>query len=127
MLKEYKLDLHIHTCLSPCADLPMLPSGIIGHAKLRNLDGIGICDHNSAENVTAVMNAGKREGVTVFGGMEITSSEEVHVLSYFEDENALYEMQNIVYENLPGENDENYFGEQLVADEFDVFIRDALE
>ncbi|MFC1650456.1 PHP domain-containing protein [Candidatus Latescibacterota bacterium] len=122
MLKEFRLDLHIHTCLSPCADLQMLPSEITKYAEMRNLDGIGICDHNSAENVPAVIKAGKREGLKVFGGMEITSSEEVHILCYFNDEKALMEMQNVVYDNLSGENDENYFGEQLVVDEFDTVL-----
>ena len=29
MLKEYKLDLHIHTCLSPCGDAGMIPEAIV--------------------------------------------------------------------------------------------------
>jgi PHP family Zn ribbon phosphoesterase len=122
MLKEFKMDLHIHTCLSPCADLEMLPTAIIKRAKERNLDEVGICDHNSAENVMAVRKAGEREGVQVLGGMEIASSEEVHVLAFFDDDRALSEMQNIVYENLSGENNEGYFGEQLIVDEQDRIV-----
>jgi PHP family Zn ribbon phosphoesterase len=118
-MKEYKMDLHIHTCLSPCAESEMLPTAIIKQAKEKNLDVVGICDHNSAENVSAVRKAGEREGVQVLGGMEISSSEEVHILVFFDDDDALLEMQNIVYENLPGENNENYFGEQLIVGEND--------
>ena len=118
-MKEYKMDLHIHTCLSPCAQPDMLPTAIIKRTKEENLDAIGICDHNSAENVSAVRKAGEREGVRVLGGMEICSSEEVHILTFFEDDDALFEMQNIVYENLSGENDEGYLGEQLIVDEDD--------
>jgi hypothetical protein len=118
-MKEYKMDLHIHTCLSPCAQDEMLPSDIIESAKNRGLDAVGICDHNSAENVFAVRKAGARQGVQVLGGMEICSSEEVHILAFFGDDNALLEMQNIVYENLPGKNDEKYFGTQLLTDEED--------
>ena len=113
------MDLHIHTCLSPCAQDEMLPSAIIEVAKNRGLDAIGICDHNSAENVFAVRKAGAREGVRVLGGMEICSSEEVHILAFFRDDDTLLEMQNIVYENLPGQNDESYFGPQTLADEND--------
>jgi PHP family Zn ribbon phosphoesterase len=122
MLKEFKMDLHIHTCLSPCAQSDMLPTAITKQAKHKNLDVIGVCDHNSAENVSAVRKAGEREGVQVLGGMEISSSEEVHVLAFFDDDDALLEMQNIVYENLSGENDEHYFGEQLIVDEQDRIV-----
>ena len=122
MKMQFKVDLHIHTCLSPCADLTMLPTAIIEQAKRQNLDGIGICDHNSAENVSAVKKAGEREGVQVLGGIEITSREEVHIMGFFDDNTHLQEMQKIVYENLSGENDENAFGEQIVADEYDRVI-----
>jgi PHP family Zn ribbon phosphoesterase len=121
-MKEYKMDLHIHTCLSPCAQSDMLPTTIIKQARDKNVDVVGICDHNSAENVLAVRKAGEKEGVQVLGGMEISSSEEVHILAFFDDDGALLEMQNIVYENLFGENDEKYFGEQLIVDEYDKII-----
>jgi len=116
------MDLHIHTCLSPCAQSDMLPTTIIKQARDKNLDVVGICDHNSAENVSAVRKAGERGNVQVLGGMEICSSEEIHVLAFFDDDDALLEMQNIVYENLSGENDEDYFGRQLIADEHDRII-----
>lgn len=116
------MDLHIHTCLSPCAQSDMLPTTIIKQARDKNLDVIGICDHNSAENVLAVRKAGEKKGVKVLGGMEMSSSEEVHILAFFDDDGALLEMQNIVYENLFGENDEKYFGEQLIVDEYDKII-----
>ena len=122
MLKDFKMDLHIHSCLSPCAESEMLPTAIVGRARALNLDAIGICDHNSAENVIAVKKVGQREGVQVLGGMEICTSEEVHVLVFFGDDGALLEMQNIVYENLPGQNDADYFGEQLIADENDKIV-----
>ena len=122
MLKEFKVDLHIHTCLSPCADLTMLPKEIIKHAKIHRLDCIGICDHNSAENVSAVKKAGKRENMYVLGGIEITSIEEVHILGFFDDESALMEMQEFVYNNITGENDADYFGEQLIVDENNTIL-----
>lgn len=116
------MDLHIHTCLSPCAQSDMLPTTIIKQARDKNIDVVGICDHNSAENVLAVKKAGEKKGVKVLGGMEMSSSEEVHILAFFDDDDALLEMQNIVYENLFGENDEKYFGEQLIVDEYDKII-----
>lgn len=122
MLEEFRGDLHIHTCLSPCGDNTMLPIAIVMHAKERNLNMIGICDHNSTENVLAVKKTGKREGVAVIGGIEITSREEVHVLALFDSSDDLLRIQNIVYEHLPGVNDRDVFGEQLVADEDDRIV-----
>ena len=119
MLKEYKMDLHIHTCLSPCAEKEMLPTAIIKRAKEEKIDAIAICDHNSAQNVSAVRKAGQKENVNVLRGMEICTSEEVHVLALFNDDDALVEMQKIVYENLTGENDEKYFGDQTIVDQDD--------
>jgi len=122
VLEEFKGDLHIHTCLSPCGDFSMLPTLIIKKAKEKNLDMIGICDHNSTENVAAVKKAGEMVGVTVIGGIEITSQEEVHMLALFENDADLVHIQNIVYEHLPGKNDEDVFGEQLIVDEKDTIL-----
>lgn len=116
-MKEFKADLHIHTCLSPCADLEMSPRNIVSEAKRKGLQVIGICDHNSAENVPAVERNAAREGITVIGGMEVTSREEVHILALFGDEGNLRSLQEIVYENLHGTNDENLYGEQVIVDE----------
>ena len=119
-LREFKADLHIHTCLSPCGELTMLPTAIVRQARGRGLDIIGISDHNSVENVNAVRKAGKKEALLVLGGLEITSSEEAHILGFFGDDDALLKMRDIVHKNLPGENDEDAFGMQLVVDEYDT-------
>jgi predicted metal-dependent phosphoesterase TrpH len=94
----------------------MTPREIVRQAKLRGLDLIGIADHNSGENVAAVRKAGKREGLSVIGGMEITTSEEVHVLGFFNEDSDLEEVQETVYRNLEGTNDEALFGEQAILD-----------
>ncbi len=116
------MDLHVHTCLSPCAESEMTPQAIVRRAKEQNLDVVAICDHNSAENVGAVKKAGARQGVQVLGGMEICSSEEVHILAFFDNDEALFEMQRVVYDHLFGENDEKYYGEQLLVDEHDEVV-----
>ncbi len=121
-LRLYKADLHIHTCLSPCADAAMRPSAIINAAIHNRLDIIGVTDHNTAENVPAMQAAARGMGVAVLGGMEICSSEEVHVLAFFDDADALGSMQQVVYENLPGRNDEDFFGPQHLVDEDDAVI-----
>ncbi len=117
MLRPFKADLHIHTCLSPCTELDMSPKRILKAAKKKKIDIIGICDHNSSENSLAIMNAAKKMNINVFPGMEVTSQEEVHVLALFDEiENAL-KLQEHVYDKLPGENDEEAFGMQVIVNE----------
>jgi len=117
LLRPFKADLHVHTCLSPCTELDMSPKGILATAKKKEIDIIGICDHNSSENSLAVMNAARKMNINVFPGMEVTSQEEVHILALFDEiENAL-KLQEHVYENLPGENDEDAFGMQVIVNE----------
>lgn len=118
MLREYKTDLHIHTCLSPCADLEMTPSAIIKTASKNGVDIIAITDHNSAENVIAAKKAAEKTDITVLAGMEVTSAEEAHILAIFDDVENVMKFQDVVYENLlPGENDAKRFGEQIVVNE----------
>jgi predicted metal-dependent phosphoesterase TrpH len=121
-MRKVRADLHLHTCLSPCADDNMQATIIVQQARKMGLDMIAICDHNSAENVEALVKAGVREGLTVIGGMEITSSEEVHILGLFDSHTELMLLQDMVYENLPGENSDEAFGPQYVIDEWDRVI-----
>jgi predicted metal-dependent phosphoesterase TrpH len=114
---EFTADLHIHTCLSPCAELEMAPTFIAEKAVRAGLDMIAVCDHNAAGNVLSVRSAGKERGLAVIGGMEITSREEVHVLGYFDNDADLYAVESIVQDNLPGENDQSVFGEQILLNE----------
>jgi predicted metal-dependent phosphoesterase TrpH len=117
MLRAFKADLHVHTCLSPCTELDMSPKGILTSAKKKKMDIIGICDHNSSENSLAIMNVAKKMHINVIPGMEVTSQEEVHVLALFNDIESALKLQEFVYENLPGENDEEAFGMQVIVNE----------
>jgi PHP family Zn ribbon phosphoesterase len=95
----------------------MSPRGILTSAKKKDIDILGICDHNSTENSPAVMKAAESMDIGIIPGMEVTSQEEVHVLALFDAiENAL-KLQDYVYQNLPGENDEEAFGMQVIVNE----------
>ncbi len=123
MLRTFKADLHIHTCLSPCGELEMSPSAIVHTAAEKGLHIIAITDHNSAENVKAAQSAAENIDVAVLAGMEITSSEEAHILALFDDAEGIAKMQNAVYDSLlPGENDEKRFGDQIVVNEKDEVL-----
>jgi len=118
-IKEFRCDLHIHTCLSPCADLDMYPSALVERSVAAGLDVIGICDHNSSENVPYVIEAARGKPLHVFPGMEITSREEAHIIALFETIGDLSKVQETVYGALSGSNREEIFGCQAIVNEAD--------
>jgi len=118
-MKNFKGDLHIHSCLSPCAELEMSPLTIVKKCLEKGLDFIALCDHNSAENTGAVLRAGARLGLHVFPGIEINSMEEIHSLAIFDNEEQAVRMQQIIYEHLHGMNSPGIFGEQVIVNEID--------
>jgi hypothetical protein len=93
----------------------MSPRNIVAAAKRKDLDLLGICDHNSAENAAAVAEAAGRLGIRALPGLEVTSREEVHVLALFDEVEAALSLQERIYAFLPGENNEEVFGLQVVA------------
>ncbi|MBU2498409.1 MAG: PHP domain-containing protein, partial [Proteobacteria bacterium] len=118
-MKRFRADLHIHSCLSPCAELDMSPRAIVEKSLEMGVEIIALCDHNSAENVGAAMRAGAQRGLLVLPGMEINSMEEVHTLAIFETEKQALNMQEMIYRHLRGTNRPELFGDQVVANEFD--------
>jgi hypothetical protein len=97
----------------------MSPREVVNAAIRKGIDAIGICDHNSAENVLAVKKAGERNGLTVLGGIEVASAEEAHILTFFEHDDDLLAFQEYIYRHLAGRNDEHSFGLQVIADDED--------
>lgn len=93
----------------------MHPAGLVACARAAGLDGIAVCDHNSAANAAATMRAGASAGVSVIPGLEIATEEEVHVLAWLPDAASAESLQRHVYDALPGWNDERTFGAQVVA------------
>lgn len=76
-------DLHIHSCLSPCADREMTPATIAGLCALNGADVIAIADHNSALNLPAAEKCCKAYGVKLLPALEANTAEEIHLLCYF--------------------------------------------
>jgi PHP family Zn ribbon phosphoesterase len=122
MLKTYRADLHIHSCLSPCGDEAMRPCALVNKALAKGLDMIAICDHNSAENTAAFIRAGDEKGLKVLPGIEVTSREEIHLIALFDTPEDCTALQNLIYQNLPGENVEEVFGPQTVVNERDETV-----
>lgn len=112
----YKVDLHVHTCLSPCGGSRMIPPAIVEAALRRGMSAIAVTDHNAAGNIESVMEAARGTGLVVLGGMEITSEEEIHLVSIFSGLREALEAERIVHEHLRGENDAERFGDQWLVD-----------
>ena len=114
-------DLHLHSCLSPCADDDMTPWNMVGMAKIKGLDAIAITDHNTALNAEDAMAAGAEYGVAVIPGMEITSREEVHILGYFYELDHALRAGEEVYGHLPDvKNQPMLFGNQIIMRDGDT-------
>jgi hypothetical protein len=97
----------------------MSPRKIVERVLEQHVDIVAICDHNSAQNITAVIKAACGRKVVVLPGMEVCTAEEIHVLALFGDVESVLQLQAIVYANLQGENNPDVFGLQVIANEFD--------
>ncbi len=94
----------------------MHPKALVQKALEKKLDMIAITDHNASANVRYVMAAAGKH-LQVIPAMEITTSEEVHLLALFRSLSDLLKMQAIIDQHLFGENDENRFGVQAIVNE----------
>ena len=122
-MNKYYYDLHIHSCLSPCGDDDNTPNNICGMAALSGLNIIALTDHNTAKNCPAFFTAAKKYGLIPIAGMELTTSEDIHVVCLFEElSDALrfdgyIETRRVLIKNRP-----EIFGEQLILDGEDNVI-----
>ncbi len=95
----------------------MTPNNIVNMAALSGLDTIAISDHNTIGNVKAAMEVGKSCGVNVIPGMEVETSEEVHILTLYPSLEAAEVVAKEVYKRLPDiKNKTEIFGEQIYMD-----------
>lgn len=117
MAMGFSYDLHIHSCLSPCGDDQMTPPNIANMCALLGLDVIAVTDHNSCRNAGAVMEAARffNLPLTVIPGMEVTTAEEVHVVTLFPTlPDAQAAGEEVEAALLPVENQPEIFGHQRI-------------
>jgi predicted metal-dependent phosphoesterase TrpH len=106
-MKQFTVDLHIHTNLSPCASDEMTPRAITEAAGRIGLDIIAVCDHNSCRNAGAVMEAAAPRALAVIPGIELETRERIHVVGLFPDLRQALLVSEIVRATLPPA-DEDY-------------------
>jgi PHP family Zn ribbon phosphoesterase len=123
-MPTYRAELHVHTVLSPCAAVEMIPPLIVERALESGIRLIAITDHNASANARAVMQAALGTNLIVLPGMELQTREEVHLLCLFDTLLQLDTWQKTVDTLLPDiPNNVEYFGEQFVVDAEGDFIR----
>ena len=119
-MNRYYYDLHIHSCLSPCADNDMTPNNIAGMSAIKGLNIVALTDHNSCRNCPAFFEAAKRQGIIPVAGMELTTAEDIHIVCLFEElERAMAFSAEIEKHIMPIKNRPEIFGDQIVCDSED--------
>lgn len=123
-MNKYRAELHVHTVLSPCAEVEMIPPLIIQTAVEHGINLLAITDHNSTANISAVQEAAANSGIVVLPGMELQTKEEVHMLCIFDTLAQALSLQQIIDPLLPPLlNDPEHFGEQFIVDSTGDYIR----
>ena len=122
-MNKYYYDLHVHSCLSPCGDDDMTPNNIAGMASLNGLNIVALTDHNSAKNCPAFFKAAKRNGIIPVAGIELTTSEDIHLVCLFEElSDALAFSDFLEGHRILIPNRVDIFGEQMIMDSEDNVI-----
>ena len=84
--KEYFVDLHIHTCFS---DGIFTPEQVVEYSSRVGLSAISITDHDTVDGVQRAVEAGKKYGVEIISGIELSAEldnvtkTEMHILGYY--------------------------------------------
>jgi len=119
------VDLHIHSCLSPCGDELMTPNNIVGMSKLKELDMIAVTDHNTAMHLPAIKAVADVMGLAILPGLELTTREEAHLLAYFQTVEEAVAFSELIYPFLPAiPNRPDLFGPQTQLSEDDEPVRE---
>ncbi len=122
-MNRYYYDLHIHSCLSPCGDDDNTPNNIAGMASLCGLNIVALTDHNTTDNCPAFFEAAKRYGIIPIAGMELTTSEDIHVVCLFETlDGAMAFNEKVKSLRIPYKNRPDIFGFQQILDGQDNII-----
>lgn len=122
-VKKYFYDLHVHSCLSPCGDDDMTPYNIAAMASIKGLDIVALTDHNSVKNCPAFCKAANEFGIIPIPGMELTTSEDIHLVCLFPTLESAMEFDSMVESRLiKVKNKPEVFGKQLIYNETDSVI-----
>lgn len=110
-------DLHIHTALSPCADVLMTPNNLWNMVSLKGLSFVSFVDHNSFKQLPVLLEIAKSYEVKMMIGVEIALYDDMHVLVYLKREDDAQRLDEWLDSLIPKEPyDVIRRGEQIVTD-----------
>ena len=119
-MSRFYYDLHLHSCLSPCADNDNTPRNLAGVGKLAGLQLMALTDHNTCRNCPAFFEAAAEMGIIPVAGMELTTAEDIHMVCLFPTlSDALAFDEEIDTRRVQIKNRPDIFGEQLLTDAAD--------
>jgi predicted metal-dependent phosphoesterase TrpH len=100
------IDLHVH---STASDGSMSPAELVRHARELGLAAIALTDHDTVDGVSEALEEGRRIGVEVIPGIEISVNykPEMHILGYFLDINEYTSIKNKLGQIKKGREDRN--------------------
>ncbi|BDU50595.1 PHP domain-containing protein [Haliovirga abyssi] len=125
---KFYADLHIHSVLSPCADLLMTTNNIIDKLIENDIKIFSITDHNSNKNSKVFKMRANEKGLIFIPGIEIETVEGIHTLGYFKCLEDLENVTKVIYNHLPKiKNREDIYGYQLILDKEDEYVEKAEE
>ena len=114
-MNRYFYDLHIHSCLSPCADDDMTPANIAGMAHLCGLNIVALTDHNTTKNCPAFFCECKKLGIIPVAGCELTTAEDIHIICLFASLDSAVEFdKSLQPHRVRVANRPEIFGNQLI-------------
>jgi len=91
-----KADFHIHTPESRCYSEPnVTPAQIVESALAARLGAIAVTDHNTALRIDPIRQAGRKKGLVVFPGIEVSTTSG-HVLTLFDPETPVPELEDFL-------------------------------
>ncbi|HRW35029.1 MAG TPA: PHP domain-containing protein [Thermotogota bacterium] len=118
----YRADFHIHSCLSPCADITMTPKQVAKELVEHHIDWAAITDHNSARNLASFEAVFQASGIAFLAGIEIQTIEDIHILGYFPTTDQALKAGFEAEQALPGiQIDPEKNGYQLLVNTDDEF------
>ena len=122
-MNRYYYDLHMHSCLSPCADDDMTPNNMIGMGTLCGLQIMALTDHNTTKNCPAFFEAAAKHGIIPIAGMELTTAEDIHLCCLFEtlEEAAAFD-EAVTQKRMLVKNRPDIFGDQMILNGEDDVI-----
>jgi hypothetical protein len=92
-------------------------------AYLSGIKIVALTDHNSAKNCPAFYEAAERYGIVPIAGMELTTSEDIHLVCLFENIDSALNFDRYLQERrVLFKNRADIFGEQLIMNGKDEVI-----